>query len=584
MRLRLLIIFCSLVMTLWAEDINLPEHTIEIRGNTVHDVSELYDVLNVQTVGFWEFWKDDTPKIYDKLLPTMKQSLKNFYDSEGFYDAEFNTKVTETTVYLEIKENSPVLVNDINISSDYDISKLITFKSKERFRAQQFVDIKNSIIQVMLEKGYCSYDLDTKAYVDLKRHEVDLVYRLKKGDICHFSKTNISGLESIDKEVVLSRVVASEGTRFDPKRIKESYANLYQLDVFDSVIINFNRKFYNKVPVDITLQETGKPYHLELGAGYDTYMGARTHGTLIRKNFLGNAQKLTLKALWSQKEQMLTLDFFKPAYFDLFGYPIDFMSKGGYSNLEYPGFTEEMVYLKACIGYQSDRLRLRSGVILEYITIELLDNLKEDEELQQAVNDGDFLLFYPYAEIIYDARDQKLNPKKGYYLSAYLEYGLPYDEDASTYLKMELEGRYIHSFDNLTLAAVVKTGIIDQFEHEIPESKLFFGGGSFSNRAYGFKEMGVILSPTKDSIQGASTMLNLSLEADYPIWGDFYGALFTDNTMLSEESYDYTGEIITSVGAGIRYMTPIGPFKLDVGFNVNDTSQYGISFQVGQSF
>jgi len=57
---------------------------------------------------------------------------------------------------VNIKENIPVRINDINISSDYDISKYITFKKQERFRAQKFIDIKNSIIQAMPEQGYCS--------------------------------------------------------------------------------------------------------------------------------------------------------------------------------------------------------------------------------------------------------------------------------------------------------------------------------------------------------------------------------------------------------------------------------------------
>jgi len=91
-------------------------------------------------------------------------------------------------------------------------------------------------------------------------------------------------------------------------------------------------------------------------------------------------------------------------------------------------------------------------------------------------------------------------------------------------------------------------------------------------------------SPQKESIYGASTMLNLSLEANYPIWGNIYGALFTDNTMLNEDSYDFSGDVITSAGVGVRYLTPIGPFKVDVGFNVNKPSEYGISFQIGQSF
>jgi translocation and assembly module TamA len=94
----------------------------------------------------------------------------------------------------------------------------------------------------------------------------------------------------------------------------------------------------------------------------------------------------------------------------------------------------------------------------------------------------------------------------------------------------------------------------------------------------------VIVSPSEDLVNGALSMANLSFEMDYPIAGELYGAAFTDNTMLTDKSYDYTGEIITSAGVGVRYMTPVGPFKLDVGFNTHDPSIYGISFQIGQSF
>jgi translocation and assembly module TamA len=125
---------------------------------------------------------------------------------------------------------------------------------------------------------------------------------------------------------------------------------------------------------------------------------------------------------------------------------------------------------------------------------------------------------------------------------------------------------------------------MDDTYRGIPESKKFFGWGDYSNRDYRYRELGVIVSPTEDLINGALSMANLSFEMDYPVWGDLYAAAFTDNTMLTDESYDFSGEIITSAGVGVRYMTPVGPFKLDVGFNVHEPSQYGISFQIGQSF
>ena len=567
-----------------ADEIELPTHTIHISGQKAFEEAELYDALSADTKSFFQFWKEDTPRIKDKLIPTLDPTLKSFYDSEGFYDANFTIKETNTAINIKINENLPALVNDINISSNYSIAEYITFQKGERFRAKEFIRIKNEIISVLLKDGYCSYDLDTKAYVDLESHRVDLRYVLKKGDICVFDQTNIKGLKTIDEKIVLSRVVAKEGERFDTRRIEQTYANLYRLDAFDSVIVNSNRKFYNKVPVDIVLSEARKPYHLETGAGYDTYVGARVHGEVTKKNFMGDAQKIKLQISWSQKEELLQLDFFKPAWFDLFGYYLDFGAVAGYSNLEYDGFMEKKEYTRAYLEHEYEKLKLRAGVALENIDIALIDNLADNQALQQAINDGTFLLFYPYFEGIYDARDSKLNPKYGYYLSGYFEYGVPYSDEASAYEKLLIEGRYIHTFGNLTLAGVAKAGVIDQTSNEIPESKLFFGGGSFSNRAYGFREMGVILSPTEESIEGASSMLNFSFEADYPVWGDFYGAIFTDNTMLTKESYDFSGDFITSAGVGMRYMTPIGPFKVDIGFNVHDPSVYGISFQIGQSF
>ena len=324
-----------------AEEIILPTHEIHFEGEKYFDEAALQDALGVKTKSFFQFWKEDIPKIEDKLLPTLKISLESFYDSEGFYDAQFKIKETNTTVTVNIEENTPVKIFDINVTSDYDLTPIITLKKGQIFRAKDFIQVKSNIIKSLLDKGYCSYDLDTKAYVDLDKHSVDLRYHLKKGEVCTFGDTNIKGLKTIDADIVKSRVVAKKGERFDPKKIKESYAKVYSLDAFDSVIVNTDRKFYNEVPIDIKLKELGKPYHYEIGAGYDTFVGARVHGMITKKNFLGNAQKITLKASWSQKEQLLALDFFKPAFFRLFDYWIDLGAQTGYSNLEYTGFQEK---------------------------------------------------------------------------------------------------------------------------------------------------------------------------------------------------------------------------------------------------
>ncbi len=585
MRNRLAFILLLCISTvLHADEIELPTHEIYFTGQKHFEESDLQEALGVKVPSFFQFWKDDTPRIKDKLIKSIQPSLKSFFDSEGFYDAVFSIKETETSIVITVDEKEPVRINDINITSDYDISSMVDMKKDAIFRAADFITVKNKIIAALMKDGYCSYDLDTKAYVDLDKHTVDLRYMLQKGGVCTFGALSTSGLETIDEDVIRTRVKAKEGERYSTDLIQDTSNRLYGLNAFDSVLINVDRKFYNVVPVDITFVEMEKPYHMEAGAGYDTYDGVRVLGEITKHNFMGDAQELKLQASWSQREQLIRLSYFKPAFMDIFGYYTDLGGNTGYSNLEFDGFKEKKAFLRAFLEHEHRSLFVRAGVALEHIEITALDNV-DPGDLSQAVNEGTFPLLYPFVDIVYDARDSKLNPKYGYYLGAHGEFGLSYDEEASVYLKTWFEGRIIHTISDITLSAVGKVGVLDVTNEDgLPESKYFFGGGSFSNRAYGFREIGVIISPTEDSIYGASTMANLSLEANYPVWGDVYGAVFTDNTMLTDQSYNFKGDVITSAGAGVRYMTPIGPFKLDVGFNVNDPSQYGISFQIGQSF
>jgi translocation and assembly module TamA len=248
------------------------------------------------------------------------------------------------------------------------------------------------------------------------------------------------------------------------------------------------------------------------------------------------------------------------------------------SEFNFEGFTEEKKYLEALLGYNDEKWSIHAGLALEDIDISPRNYL-----FSQSVESGNFSPFYPFVHFNYDARDSKVYPKHGYYIAGAVEYGLPYAEE-NAYLKYSLEGKLIYSFSQITYSAIAKAGIVDYSDENIPESKLFFGGGFDSNRAYGYKEIGVITSPTSYTIEGAATMANITLEACYPIGENLYAEVFTDNTMLTKEDYDFSGDIITSAGAGIGYRTPLGQIKLDVGMNVRDPSIYEVNLYIGQSF
>jgi outer membrane protein assembly complex protein YaeT len=557
---------------------------LHIEGNTQIAKKDIEDALEAKKKSFLFFLSEKESQINVKLIPTIKESLRGFFNSMGYYNADFEIKELENIVQVKIQENEAFKIHSINITSDYDIDTILRFKEQEIFKAEDFIETKNDIINALLDSGYCSYEYDNKAYVNLERHSVDLVYFVQKGNVCSFEDTYIEGLKSIEKNVILSRVTANKGSKFSTKKIRSTYDRIGELDVFDSVVINANRKIFNKVPLDIKVTETAKPYYFRGGVGYDSYLGARVQAQLVKRNFYGNAQKLTFSTSYSELEQFVEVDFFKPAFLHFSRYYFDFGAKVGYSNLENPAFKEKKSYVKLYLAYLYKRAEAFMGIGTENVDISYLNNYNASHAPIYPLEEGNFNLLYPYLKFVYDARDDKLDPKKGYYFSGYMEYGMPYSSNASSYLKTLFEGRAIYSINDITFAIVGKLGSVDDIKNGVPESKLFFAGGSFANRAYGSNELGVIISSSDYTVDGAYSFANASFEVNFPLFNSFRGAIFTDNTMLSREKYNFDGEFITTVGCGVRYATPIGPLKVDVALNINDPSQQGIQFQIGQSF
>lgn len=560
-----------------AED-KIVSKNVEIIGNSNVSLEDVEDALDVSRGSMFAFWKDKTPKINSRLIKTLPETLKSFYESEGFYDASFLIGENNSSVRILVDEKEPIKLISVSVTSDFDITNFVYNKENSIFKSTEFIQSKKQIIDKLLNDGYCSYDLDAKAYIDLEKHRADLVYDLKKGDICTFGETTIKGAEGIDESVILSRVEALKGQQFNTQRVKDTYQRIEDLEAFDTVLVNADRKIYNVVPIDITLKMVENPYYFSGGIGYDSFAGAKLEAQLVKRNFFGNAQKLTLTGKYSTKDKILNLDFFRPALFYYHGYYLDFGLNTGYSDTEFEGFGEEKEYIKGFALYQFDKLFLKGGIGLENV------NIYDLGTIEPGITYGTYVLNYPFLQVVYDARDDRLNPKNGYYFSGYMEYGMPYNTDASDYTKFELEARGIYTYKDITFSTVGKVGAIEEISGSVPESKLFFGGGMFSNRAYGYNELGTITSPTEYLKSGALSMANLSCEVNFPIKEDIYGAVFTDNTMLSKDSYEFSGEIISSAGVGIRYITPVGPLKIDIGSNIRDVSQFSIQFQLGQSF
>ncbi len=550
---------------------------LEFRNNTLFTSSHLYESLGLKQPAWYEFWKEKRPMINTKLSGSLQESLQNYYKSEGFFHAAVQKSENNSTVIFEITPGSPAYIKEIKSDMQPRYQALVTYKEGDRFNANTFIDIKKSIKKKLLNDGYCNYNFDSKARVDIVKNIVYISYKLQKNPLCHFGTIAIQAPENISEKVVKSRLTFREGSPYSSKRINESYSTISGLDAFDGIQLAQKQKS-DIINLNINLKAKSKRIRQEIGVGYETNLGPKGIFRWEERNFHGDAKKLSFDFKYSKREKYIKNSFFQPAFLPVPYYPdyyLDMKNEFLYSEYEYENFNEVKYadYLHLLKDYHLFSVDM--GLGLEKIEI------KKTGEICN-ISEGNFLLFFPFMQFIIDTRDSKIDPKQGIYVSAYLESGLKYLASSTSYSKFIAEMRLIKTFKHTTLAAKGKLGLISEFQNALPESKLFFAGGAFSNRAYGYNRLGA-----RDSMcdeVGGQTLVDTTLEASHPLYEKIDGAVFYDATMISQKSFEFTIDFVHAVGFGLRYHTPIGPVKLDFGINIEDSTQYALHFQIGQSF
>jgi len=572
--MKKLIIYFLLTSWLLAKSISDSTMFISFIGNQQVDTIALEEMIGAKRPSIFAIWKKEEATINSILRPKLNETFKLFYKNEGFYDAKITNTVVDKHIKVMIEENRPIVIDTILIDSDIDISEEVLLQENSRFRAKDFTQTKRNIRKLLLSEGYCSPKLNTKAYIDLEKYTASIKLMVKKQKTCYFGNITIeTPSDTMSDDIILSRLHFEEGDVFNLDKIKESYESLYGLEAFDQLNLDYSLNLYNRKPVKIKFKEITHNIHSRMGIGYATDLKFQGKYHWEYKNFRGDGKKLIFDALLSEKQKVVENSFFFPYFFSISDYHFDFQNSVGYSEEQnIHDYDEKVFYDRFYLSHKDSQWFNSIGVGIESRDIS---------------TDQTFFLIYPFMKIVYDRRDSKFNPKEGVYFSHEMEYGLPYSPDSTTYLKYLEELRLIYTLSDVTLSAVGRMGTIQVYDNNgIPESKKFFAGGAFSNRAYGYDQIGLTKNSVTELSDGGFTLANLSLESNFPIYKSFRGALFSDSTMISENQgiWEFSNNVIYSAGFGFRYMTPIGPFKIDMGFNVKDRTQNAIHFQVGQSF
>ena len=528
------------------------------------DRATLLKICHIEYPAIYKIWKKN-PTFESDEIEDFVENLIAYSKSMGYYNVEVNSTTDDNTIYLNIKKNKAIKTASIHINKEFN--SFLLFKEKERFKTTDFTATKKKISRFLEENGYPTYKMSAKAFVDLDLYKVDVNISVDKGLKRYFSTTDINNSSDVDTFLILEELEYEKDKLYNILKVEESYDNLYRLGVFEKIKMqaDFNDS-REKTPINITLKE-GKTKEFASNLGYDTEDGARGGAGYIDHNFFGNLREFRAELKVSERGYEASTGYYDPRLENPFLGDFSFRNELSYAQWDYNAYIENVVSERVTFGKSFIGVDHFFGFQLEYLDVE--SDIPSFQE-------GNYLINSLFYRVVLDGRDSEMDAKNGYYASLYLEKAMKQLGSDMDYFKVLGEARYIKEFKPIVLASKIKVGTISQ---ETPAFKHFFLGGAMSNRGYEYRDLGKHAG--KYPI-GGLTIVDTSLESRYYVTENFSVVSFFDSSKISQEVNDFSTHWYNAYGLGLRYLSVIGPLRLDVGYP--QEGGFALHLGIGQVF
>jgi outer membrane protein insertion porin family len=329
------------------------------------------------------------------------------------------------------------------------------------------------------------------------------------------------------------------------------------------LVINVREGQRNYAGLGLGVESETKPREF---AVWNSPFRLRGIAEIIRSNVFGSAGQVSLVGQLSLREKRVVLTWEQPYFF---GLPLQ-----TYLNawLEQEG-RESFTYDRQ--GVSLTTIKPVSEKILLLATMQWAETTLIDLQIEPNEVDRQF---FPYSatsvsgSIIWDRRDDLFNPERGSFFSFVLERAFPLLEQESDYVKSFFKSQhFVPVLPRLTFSLTSRLGLGGGKE-DIPIHERFFAGGSNSFRGARFDELGPVDEESKKPVGGEALLL-LNVELTFPLVSgirNLKGALFYDIGNVFAGAKEITlASLENAAGFGIRYKTPFGPVRLELGWNLD---------------
>lgn len=515
-----------------------------------------------------------------------------YYDAVANYELKYNAEKNRVEITIKIKEGEPVILTDLNIDMQGELSEelrkkirdSVPLKLKRTFSAIDYQATKGIISNVLSENGYPKSGIEGQALVNRVEKWAKVVFTVDPGALYRFGSVRVEGNGKVAENIIKREVTFKKGAIYSTKKINDTQAGIFQLDLFSSVLIDTNFDEDRKL-VNLTIKvKERKPGTVKVGVGFGTVDLARGQVFLTQRNLFGGGRRLEVTGKASFITQRVQTSIIQPY---IIGRASELFWNLNFIRDDLPAYTD-LTFLT------TTGVRKRfAGVFNAFGSFNV--QLTRLSGVPGNVSDftvprGNFFLTFFGSGIERNTTDNILNPTRGTVATFTLEPSFKALGSDVNYLKSSLGLRGYKKLFNVVFASRILVGVIEPFggtgTFDVPIFKRFFAGGPTSVRGFPFQKLGP-LDMDQNPI-GGNSLLEGSFETRFPIYKDFGGVVFFDYGNVYSKAFDYNlSELRYSPGVGLRYNSLIGPIRADVGYALNPEPgirrvQYW--FSIGQAF
>ena len=497
------------------------------------------------------------------------ERVRSYYMSEGWLDAFVETTQTRLSadgtaanIVVGIVEGKRSFFGAVTFAGDtrYTTPELIGAlgaKPEGPFNPALINVMQGSLRSWLRGRGHFAAEVVATADATLATAgRIPVRFEVQAGPKFRVNGISQKGLDRVKPEFLVQRFKKVTHTDYNPALVDEKYRELLRTGLFRTLRIVPKKTGPDQLTLDIEVEEAKqKEFGFEIGFGsYDGLIAIVRAGD---RNFLRTGRPLTIELQSSQRGFEGEILHVNPWFLD---------SDWTLRTRLFSQFRDEEGYSHKGAGLRLEASRkLTSRWEVSGFTEFGYTTVSPVEIDPTLLGPLDYTLAAVGVTQKFDYRDDPLNPRRGYIFSNSLE--LDALDGQLAFGRVSARYSYYRTIGKSLLAAGVRFGwnIPVGEAADVPIDLRYFNGGGGTVRSFAERDLG-----PKDATGhplGGSFYTVANVEWDFPFTDAFGGALFVDAGNLTSDATPGLQNMRLGIGAGLRYNLPIGPMRLDFGYN-----------------